>query len=123
MTVDYGALHNGTSVWAARELLRLVTDPPPRPIQHTSPSWQEMVDAMDASDCRRWLKVVLRSRRRYFYISIPTCQREVPRAELRDYLRQRHLPIWMRHRPLPASAGETIKFRRYVPFDSTEQSK
>lgn len=116
--MNYGNLSPRQIDYCALKLLGMVAAPPARPIKsgHTHPTWREMVDAMEADYCRAALKAVLRARRRFFEVSIPTCRWAVKRAELRDYLRQRDRPHWMRDRPMPDASGETIRFRRHVPF-------
>lgn len=74
--------------------------------------WQDAVDAMEWQEALDRLSVVLRTRRRELRVGEWT----VSRSELRDYLRQRGVPRWLRSRPRDPGAPATIKFRRWVPY-------
>lgn len=102
---------------AVQELLKAVESPPPIPLPASGPVvWQDVIDAMEAKDCAEFLKYVLRTRRRAVTVGLNGRLFTVQRAEMRDYLRQRGLPRWLRNRPIPANLSGTVQFRRYTPF-------
>lgn len=84
------------------------------PAPYTGPvrDWRDAVDATPAVVAVEILRRVLRTRRPALPFQHYGRQWLVKRAELRDYLRERMLPRWMRLRPVPAASGDTICFRR-----------
>jgi hypothetical protein len=75
-------------------------------------TWHDLVDSMPREEQDDLLKRVLRWRRRFVAMGINMQTWAVRRNDLRDYLKQRFLPFFMRNRPMPENAGEFIHFRR-----------
>ncbi|MGZ5078597.1 MAG: hypothetical protein ACXWHZ_03515 [Usitatibacter sp.] len=116
---DYSQLSSIT-LRAMRVAQAQALEPPPAvPLPTDRPVvWQDVVDSWHPAYCAKLLKEVLRSRKRTRIIGFgPKMETfTVTRNELRDYLRQRGLPRWLRSRPIPASKSGTVKFRRYIPY-------
>jgi non-homologous end joining protein Ku len=87
-----------------------------RRIASGSYTWHDVVDALPRKQQLALLKAVLRTRKRHLPVTISDQGVLVRRAQLRDYLRQVDLPFFLRSRPLPQAKGDTVRFRRPVPF-------
>lgn len=79
-------------------------------------TWYDMIDVMSRKRQSDLLKEVLRLRRKHVSVAINGNSWGVPRAVLRDYLREVDMPVYFRKRPSPPSMSATIKFRRPVLF-------
>lgn len=88
------------------------------PPAYTGPvrCWQDAIDALEGAEAVEWLRWVKRTRLRMLQVNHDGRAWPVARAELRDYLKQRSWPRWLRSRPTPPDASPTITFRRWVPY-------